>query len=76
MSAAYLIGLGRGVDAEGADGEGDSASSSAGVSSSDGRSILLFARGLGAQPADLVRLYEASAAPPPRPAPAARDDAA
>lgn len=65
MSAAYLIGLGRDAEAE---GDGDSAGTSAGVSSSDGRSILLFARGLGAQPADLVRLYEASATAAGRPA--------
>jgi hypothetical protein len=64
MSAAYLIGLGRNVDGEGGDGSGDAAGSSSGVSSSDGRSILVFARGLGAQPADLVRLYEVSAPPP------------
>lgn len=65
MSAAYLLGLGRDAEAE---GDGDSAGTSAGVSSSDGRSILLFARGLGAQPADLVRLYEASATAAGRPA--------
>jgi len=50
MSAVYRSGLGR-DDPPGGDG-GDA------PASEDGRSILVFARGLGPQPADLVRLFE------------------